>query len=69
MPLYVANFILTEYGEGAIFGCPAHDQRDLEFAQKYDLPIIPVICEEGTQNIDSLKETCINDGVMFNSEF
>ncbi len=69
LPLYVANFILTEYGEGAIFGCPAHDQRDLEFAQKYDLPIIPVICEEGTQNIDSLKETCINDGVMFNSEF
>ncbi|WP_349967497.1 leucine--tRNA ligase [Wolbachia endosymbiont of Armadillidium arcangelii] len=43
LPLYVANFVLMEYGEGAIFGCPAHDQRDFEFAQKYDLPIIPVV--------------------------
>ncbi|WP_425385811.1 leucine--tRNA ligase [Wolbachia endosymbiont (group A) of Barypeithes pellucidus] len=43
LPLYIANFVLMEYGEGAIFGCPAHDQRDFEFAQRYNLPIIPVI--------------------------
>ena len=39
MPVYVANFILMEYGTGAIFGCPAHDQRDLEFANKYGLGV------------------------------
>ena len=43
IPLYVANFILMEYGTGAIFGCPAHDQRDFDFAKKYSLPITPVI--------------------------
>ncbi|WP_264704529.1 leucine--tRNA ligase [Wolbachia endosymbiont (group B) of Apotomis betuletana] len=66
LPLYVANFVLMEYGEGAIFGCPAHDQRDFEFAQKYGLPIIPVVCEETTE---ILKEPYFGDGVMFNSEF
>jgi leucyl-tRNA synthetase len=43
VPVYVANFVLMEYGTGAIFGCPAHDQRDLEFARKYGLPVIPVV--------------------------
>ena len=43
IPVYVANFVLDNYGEGAIFGCPAHDERDYEFAKKYDLPIIKVI--------------------------
>ena len=43
LPVYVANFVLMEYGSGAIFGCPAHDQRDLEFARKYDLPVLPVV--------------------------
>ncbi|QEK90235.1 leucine--tRNA ligase [Wolbachia endosymbiont of Chrysomya megacephala] len=66
LPLYIANFVLMEYGEGAIFGCPAHDQRDFEFAQKYGLPIIPVVCEESTE---ILKEPYFGDGVMFNSEF
>ncbi|WP_395461287.1 leucine--tRNA ligase [Wolbachia endosymbiont (group B) of Ablattaria laevigata] len=66
LPLYIANFVLMEYGEGAIFGCPAHDQRDFEFAQKYGLPIIPVVCEETTE---ILKESYFGDGVMFNSEF
>ena len=42
MPLYIANFVLMEYGTGAIIGCPAHDQRDLDFARKYDLPVIDV---------------------------
>ena len=43
LPVYVANFVLMEYGSGAIFGCPAHDQRDLDFAQKYELEVIPVV--------------------------
>ncbi|MGR3745375.1 MAG: leucine--tRNA ligase [Pseudooceanicola nanhaiensis] len=53
LPVYIANFILMDYGTGAIFGCPAHDQRDFEFATKYDLPIIPTFeplegaCPEG----------------------
>ncbi len=48
MPVFAANFILTGYGEGAIFGCPAHDQRDHDFARTYDLPIIPVVAERAT---------------------
>jgi leucyl-tRNA synthetase len=47
LPVYVANFVLMEYGTGAIFGCPAHDQRDLEFARKYGLPVIPVVAPPG----------------------
>jgi len=43
LPVYVANFVLMEYGTGAIFGCPAHDQRDLDFARKYELPVVPVV--------------------------
>ena len=47
IPLYIANFVLDNYGEGAIFGCPAHDERDFEFAQKYQIPIKKVIeCED-----------------------
>src|SRR5437016_5344960 len=47
MPVYVANFVLMAYGTGAIFGCPAHDQRDLDFARKYGLPVLPVVIPEG----------------------
>ena len=47
MPVYVANFILMDYGTGAIFGWPAHDQRDLDFVNKYGLGNIPVVCPEG----------------------
>jgi leucyl-tRNA synthetase len=48
IPIYIANFVLDNYGEGAIFGCPAHDERDYDFAKKYGLPIIKVIdCEDG----------------------
>ncbi|MGH1369830.1 MAG: leucine--tRNA ligase [Maritimibacter sp.] len=50
LPVYIANFILMDYGTGAIFGCPAHDQRDFEFATKYDLPIVPVFVAEGAQD-------------------
>jgi leucyl-tRNA synthetase len=47
LPVYVANFVLMEYGTGAIFGCPAHDQRDLDFARKYHLPVKPVVVAAG----------------------
>ena len=47
LPVYVANFVLMDYGTGAIFGCPAHDQRDLDFARKYGLNVIPVVLPEG----------------------
>ncbi|GBF28111.1 leucine--tRNA ligase [bacterium MnTg02] len=47
LPLYVANFILMDYGTGAIFGCPAHDQRDLDFARKYKLNVVPVVIPSG----------------------
>jgi leucyl-tRNA synthetase len=47
LPVYVANFVLMAYGTGAIFGCPAHDQRDLEFARNYGLPVLPVVIPEG----------------------
>jgi leucyl-tRNA synthetase len=47
LPVFVANFVLMSYGTGAIFGCPAHDQRDLEFARKYGLPVLPVVIPDG----------------------
>jgi leucyl-tRNA synthetase len=47
LPVYAANFVLMGYGEGAIFGCPAHDQRDLDFARKYGLPVLPVVAPRG----------------------
>jgi len=47
IPVFIANFVLMDYGSGAIFGCPAHDQRDLDFAKKYNLEIVPVILPEG----------------------
>jgi leucyl-tRNA synthetase len=50
LPVYIANFILMDYGTGAIFGCPAHDQRDFEFATKYGLPITSVFVEEGAED-------------------
>ncbi len=49
LPVYIANFILMDYGTGAIFGCPAHDQRDFDFATKYGLPIPPVFVAEGAE--------------------
>jgi leucyl-tRNA synthetase len=71
LPVYVANFILMDYGTGAIFGCPAHDQRDLEFARKYGLPVIPVVCPEGQDPATfSIGDTAYDgDGRMINSRF
>jgi len=64
-PVYVANFVLMEYGTGAIFGCPAHDQRDFEFATKYGLSIMPVVSGGETP----LNEAYTGDGSLINSGF
>ena len=71
LPIYIANFVLMDYGTGAIFGCPAHDQRDLDFANKYKLKVLPVV---KPKNIDANKfvikdKAYTEDGVLFNSEF
>ena len=71
LPIYVANFILMDYGTGAIFGCPAHDQRDLEFARKYDLPVLPVVIPPDA-DAEAFKigdEAYAGDGVLGNSAF
>jgi len=71
LPVYVANFVLMEYGTGAIFGCPAHDQRDLDFVNKYGLGNTPVVCPEG-QDPKSfvITDTAYDgDGRMINSRF
>ena len=75
VPVYVANFVLMDYGTGAIFGCPAHDQRDIEFAEKYGLPIIPVVAPKDEplrgKTIAKIQEgtAFLDDGVMINSKF
>jgi leucyl-tRNA synthetase len=71
LPVYVANFVLMEYGTGAIFGCPAHDQRDLDFARKYELPVIPVVCPPGQDaaTFEIGTEAYVEDGRLINSEF
>jgi leucyl-tRNA synthetase len=71
LPVYVANFVLMEYGTGAIFGCPAHDQRDLDFVNKYGLGNTPVVCPEGQDpNTFVITDTAYDgDGRMINSRF
>jgi leucyl-tRNA synthetase len=71
LPVYVANFILMEYGTGAIFGCPAHDQRDLDFVNKYRLAVIPVVCPDGQDPATfRITDTAYEgDGFMINSRF
>lgn len=71
LPVYVANFILMEYGTGAIFGCPAHDQRDLDFVNKYGLGNVPVVCPEGQDPASFIiTDTAYDgDGRMINSRF
>ena len=71
LPIFIANFVLMDYGTGAIFGCPAHDQRDLDFANKYKLKVLPVVKPQNASNkkfgIKSIAFT--EDGILFNSKF
>ncbi|MGE7418386.1 leucine--tRNA ligase, partial [Methylobacterium tarhaniae] len=71
LPVYVANFVLMEYGTGAVFGCPAHDQRDLDFANKYDLGNTPVVCPPDQDPAAFvITDTAYDgDGRMINSRF
>jgi leucyl-tRNA synthetase len=71
LPVYVANFILMDYGTGAIFGCPAHDQRDLDFANKYGLGNTPVVCppEQDPATFMITDAAYEGDGCMINSRF
>ena len=71
LPVYVANFVLMDYGTGAIFGCPAHDQRDLDFANAYGLGATPVVCPEGTDPAEiKITDTAFDgDGRLINSGF
>jgi leucyl-tRNA synthetase len=75
LPVYAANFVLMGYGEGAIFGCPGHDQRDLDFARKYGLPVIPVVAPKGTDpnrfivGSEAYLEKDDEDARMINSDF
>ncbi|RZJ18240.1 MAG: leucine--tRNA ligase [Brevundimonas sp.] len=68
--VWIANFILSEYGTGAIFACPAHDQRDLDFARKYDLPVIPVVRPDGAgDDFAVADEAYTGPGSIFHSDF
>jgi leucyl-tRNA synthetase len=71
LPVYVANFVLMAYGTGAIFGCPAHDQRDLDFARKYHLPVLPVVIPEGAdpRSFSIGDEAYTGPGRLANSRF
>ena len=71
LPVYVANFVLMEYGAGAIFGCPAHDQRDLEFARKYRLPVTAVVKPRDAAADFAVGDEAFTDpgGVLFHSHF
>jgi leucyl-tRNA synthetase len=79
LPIYVANFVLMEYGTGAIFACPAHDQRDLDFARKYALPVLPVVAPRElsgpardafvTELATSSSDAFTGDGIAINSDF
>ncbi len=71
LPVYVANFVLMDYGTGAIFGCPAHDQRDLDFARKYGLPVKPVVLppDADAASFAVGDEAYVETGTIFNSAF
>jgi leucyl-tRNA synthetase len=70
-PIWIANFVLMEYGTGAIFGCPAHDQRDIDFARKYGLTVTPVVLPPGADpaTFAVAKEAYTGPGTAYNSEF
>lgn len=71
LPVYAANFVLMGYGTGAIFGCPAHDQRDLDFARKYGLPVLPVVLPDGhdPDHFAIGDEAYVGPGRLFRSRF
>jgi leucyl-tRNA synthetase len=71
LPVWIANFVLMEYGAGALFGCPAHDQRDLDFAHKYHLPVIPVVLPPGAdpETFEIGDEPYLGPGVIYHSDF
>ena len=70
VPVYFANFVLMDYGLGAVFGCPAHDQRDLDFANKYKLSVKTVVTpEENDLNFRVIDTACTGSGYIFNSSF
>lgn len=75
VPIYVANFVLMDYGTGAIFGCPAHDQRDMDFARKYDLPVLCVVAPKDADaktfaaELEAGTEAFTGDGVAVKSDF
>ena len=69
VPVYFANFVLMDYGLGAVFGCPAHDQRDLDFARKYDLKVTPVVRPEKDKDFLVDEKAFTDSGYLFNSKF
>jgi leucyl-tRNA synthetase len=71
LPVYAANFVLSQYGTGALYGCPGHDERDHAFASKYKLPIIPVVLPSGEDaaTFSVAEKPYTDDGVAFNSRF
>ena len=71
LPVFVANFVLKEYGLGAIFGCPAHDQRDLDFANEYNIDVIPVVkpVNISEENFIIKKDAFVDSGTLINSSF
>ncbi|MDC0445572.1 leucine--tRNA ligase [Candidatus Pelagibacter sp.] len=69
VPVFFANFVLMDYGLGAVFGCPAHDQRDLDFAKKYNLSIIPVVRPEKDKKFLINDDAFTDKGYLFNSKF
>jgi len=69
VPVYFANFVLMDYGLGAVFGCPAHDQRDFDFAKKYNLQITPVVKPEKDQEFEINNLAYTGEGYLYNSKF
>ena len=69
LPIFIANFVLMDYGTGALFACPAHDQRDLDFARKYKLPVLPVVSPDGSEDFTVEDEAYNGNGTLINSHF
>jgi len=71
IPIFASNFVLMDYGTGAIFGCPAHDQRDFDFAKKYNLEIIEVVTEDKAKpkNFNEVNKAYVSNGTLINSDF